>query len=216
MDLRSDPRSDRRMVEALAPFGLDVTPPPPPVGRTSARDKQLAFIAKSEAKYEALFAAMVADLAPIDGVSHSTATITGFDGNDIALYISRPLGKTGLLPGVLHLHGGAMAFLSATGPSFARMRDTIAQSGAVVIGVEFRNSGGALGPHPYPAALKDCTAALHWLHHSRDALGISTITLVGESGGGNLALATTLKAKHDGCIQIVGGVCAIAPYISGM
>jgi acetyl esterase/lipase len=51
----------------------------------------------------------VADLPPIDGVGHSTEIITGFDGNDIPLYISRPLDTTGPLPGVLHIHGGAIA-----------------------------------------------------------------------------------------------------------
>lgn len=216
MDLASDPRSDPRMVAAFAPFGLDKGAPPPPVGCTSPREEQLAYIAAFEADAEALFRAFIADLPAIDGVSHSTQTITGFDGNDIALYISRPVEETGALPGVLHIHGGGMVALSATGAGYVRLRDAIAQIGVVVIGVEFRNGGGALGAYPYPAGLNDCAAALHWVHDNRDALGISTLTLAGESGGGNLSLATTLKAKRDGCIQMIDGVCALVPYISGI
>src|SRR5690242_13057170 len=170
MDLGSDPRSDPRMIAALAPHGLEKATPPPPVGRASPREEQLAYLAATEAESEALFRALVAGLPAIEGVGHSTETITGFDGNDITLYVSRPIDRTGALPGVLHIHGGAMVSLSTAGPVFVRLRDTIAQTGVVVIGVEFRNGGGALGPYPYPAGLNDCTAALHWVYANRDAL----------------------------------------------
>jgi len=216
MDMRSDPRADPRMIAALAPFGLDTTPPPPPAGCALSRDDQLAYVAAMEDGFGAVFDALIADLAPVEGISHSTETITGFDGNDIALYISRPAGRTGVLPGVLHIHGGGMVFLSAASPSFTMLRDAIARTGCAVIGVEFRNGGGALGAHPYPAGLNDCTAALQWIHDNRDALGVSTVTLVGESGGANLCLATTLKAKREGRSQMIDGVCALVPYISGM
>ena len=36
----------------------------------------------------------------------------------------------------------------------------------------------------------------------------------GESGGGNLTLATTLKAKRDGRLDQIDGVYAQCPYIS--
>ena len=36
----------------------------------------------------------------------------------------------------------------------------------------------------------------------------------GESGGGNLTLATTLKAKRDGALDQIDGVYAKCPYIS--
>ena len=216
MDLRSDPRSDPRMVAALAPFGLDVTPPPPPAECASSRDAQLAYVAAMEDGFGSIFEALVADLPPIAGINHSTQTITGVDGNDISLYISRPAHRSGPLPGVLHIHGGGMVFLSAASPAYTKLRDTIAATGLAVIGVEFRNGGGELGAHPYPAGLNDCTAALHWVDHNRRDLGISTLTLVGESGGANLSLATTLKAKHDGHIEMIDGVCAFVPYISGL
>jgi acetyl esterase len=216
MDLRTDPRSDPRMVNALAQFGLDVALPPPPVDRNSPREEQLALVDEVETNFEAVFAALLTDVRPVDGISRSTETIAGPDGNSIALYISRPADEAGPLPGILHIHGGGMVFLKAADANYVMLRDKIAGTGFVVIGVEFRNGGGSLGPHPYPAGLNDCTAALRWAHDNRDALGISTLTVAGESGGGNLTLATALKAKRDGHIQMIDSVCAFVPYISGM
>jgi acetyl esterase/lipase len=45
-------------------------------------------------------------------------------------------------------------------------------------------------------------------------LGISTVIVSGESGGGNLTLATALKAKQDGRLHQIDGVYAQCPYIS--
>jgi acetyl esterase/lipase len=45
-------------------------------------------------------------------------------------------------------------------------------------------------------------------------LGIGTIVVSGESGGGNLTLATTLRAKRDGLLEHIDGVYAMCPYIS--
>ena len=39
--------------------------------------------------------------------------------------------------------------------------------------------------------------------------------IAGESGGGNLALATTLKARREGWIDKIDGVFAMCPYIYG-
>ncbi|MCO1654038.1 alpha/beta hydrolase fold domain-containing protein [Pseudonocardia humida] len=216
LELRTDPRSDPRMVAALAPFGLDGAGEPPPVDRTSPREAQLAFLAEAEAGFEAVFAALMQDLPPVEGVERSTETVTGPDGDPITLFISRPAGADGPLPGVLHIHGGGMVILSAAGPAYARVRDEIAATGAVVVGAEYRNGAGALGAHPFPAGLDDCTAALRWVHEHRARLGISTLTLAGESGGANLALATTLRAKRDGHVHTIDGVYAMVPYISGL
>ena len=69
---------------------------------------------------------------------------------------------SGTLLGVLHIHGGGMVILSAAGPLYTRWREALAASGMVVVGVEFRNAAGALGSHPFPAGLNDCSSALAW------------------------------------------------------
>ncbi len=85
----------------------------------------------------------------------------------------------------------------------------------MVVGVEFRNSGGALGPQPFPAGLDDCASALDWMHGQREGLGLTSIVVTGESGGGNLSLATALKAKREGRLDRIDGVYAQVPFIYG-
>jgi acetyl esterase/lipase len=176
----------------------------------------LEFSAAAEAGFEAVFEAMMSDLAPIEGVISTTRTIKGVDGNDIGLYIVRPSNVSGPLPCVLQIHGGGMVILRGSGPAYARFREELAATGIVVVGVEFRNGAGALGSHPFPAGLDDCGTALAWVYAHREELGITTITVAGESGGGNLTLATTLKAKRDGTLHMIDGVYALVPYISGV
>jgi acetyl esterase len=216
LELRTDPRSDPRMVAALVPFGLDGAGAPPPVDRNSPREAQLAFLAEAEAGFEAVFAALMQGLPPVEGIERTTETVTGPGGTTITLFVSRPAGATGPLPGVLHVHGGGMVILSAAGPAYERVRDEIAATGAVVVGVEYRNVAGVLGAHPFPAGLDDCTAALQWVHERREQLGMSTLTVAGESGGANLALATALREKQQGRQGTVDGVYAMVPYVSGL
>ena len=45
---------------------------------------------------------------------------------------------------------------------------------------------------------------------------MSTVIMSGESGGGNLSIATALKANREGWIGGIGGVYAECPYISGV
>jgi acetyl esterase/lipase len=154
------------------------------------------------------------DLPVVEGVTTTTAAITGADGNDIILYVSRPGGADGPLPAVVHLHGGGMATNSATDTAYVRIREYLAATGIVVIGVEFRNSGGRLGPHPYPAGLNDCAAATRWVAANRGELGITNLVVCGESGGGNLTLTVAHKAKREGWLHEIAGFYAQCPYIS--
>jgi acetyl esterase len=215
LELRTDPRSDPRMVAALAAFGMDTAAAPPPMDSSAPRETLLEFCAAAETGFEALFDGLMTGLPEVSGLTRSTETIQGVDGNEIQLYIARPADASGPLPCVLHIHGGGMAILRGVGAAFVRFREELAATGVVVIGVEYRNGAGVLGNHPFPAGLNDCTSALNWVHSHRDQLGVTTITVAGESGGANLALATTLKAKQDRHLHMIDGVYAMVPYISG-
>ena len=46
-------------------------------------------------------------------------------------------------------------------------------------------------------------------------MGIRSITISGESGGGNFSFATTLHKLKEGRIHEIDGVYAFCPYISG-
>ena len=214
MSLRTDPRADPRLVEAVVPIGLADHTPPTPVSADAPIEDLVAFVDEVEAGFLALFESLAGGGARRDDVERRVEVIRGVDGNDITLFVHRPAGASGLLPGVLHLHGGGMVELEAAALAYDVLRDELAGEGLVVVGVEFRNGAGKHGPFPFPAGLHDCASALAWMDANRSSLGVSTITVAGESGGGNLSLATTLKAARDGS-QAVDGVYAMCPYISG-
>lgn len=214
MVLAQDPRADPRMLAAMAPFALDQAPAAAGVDGSSSIEQVLDFCAGAEPGFEGLFGALAMELAPLGGITKSVEVIKGIDGNDITLFIHRPTGVDGPLPAILHLHGGGMVILEAAGAGYDRWRDELAATGLVVIGVEFRNGAGKLGPHPFPAGLNDCMSALQWATNAKATLGISHVVVSGESGGGNLTLATTLRAKREGRIGQIAGVYAQCPYIS--
>jgi acetyl esterase/lipase len=215
MELRTDPRADPRMIAAIQPFGLDSLAAELPVTRQSPLEEMLAVALATEQAFDGVFGALLADAPLATGVETRTLSISGVDGNDIELYVHRPIGMAAPLPGLLHLHGGGMAILTAVDRASALWRDHLAAQGCVVVGVEFRNSGGSLGPHPFPAGLDDCASALDWMHGQREGLGLTSIVVTGESGGGNLSLATALKAKREGRLDHVDGVYAQVPFIYG-
>jgi acetyl esterase/lipase len=213
--LRTDPRADPRMVEALAVFGLDEFAAAPEVTSRSSREDQLGLLAASETGFTQVYDALFAGLPPVEGVSSEIITIPGPDGNDIRLFVHRPDDVTGPLPCVYEIHGGGMTIMPVDGASYMRLRDELAATGLVVVGVDFRNGAGVGGVHPYPAGLEDCKAGLRWAAAHLDDLGASHIVLTGDSGGANLALAVAIAANGEGWVDEIAGVYAQCPFIHG-
>jgi hormone-sensitive lipase len=92
---------------------------------------------------------------------------------------------------IIHIHGGGfMSMSSASHQAYTRIWST--EVGVPVISIDYR-----LAPqHPYPAALDDVWQVWNWLVNQGEAqLGIklSQYVIVGDSAGGNLALALTYK-----------------------
>lgn len=212
--LGTDPRVDPRVAAAWAPFGLDGAGEPPPVTPESPIETLREFCTAAEAGFAGLFLTLGEGLPSIEGVESETVTVPGRDGNEIQLFVHRPAGGTGARGAVFHIHGGGMVLLAAADPNYVRWREELAATGLVVIGVEYRNGGGKLGPYPYPAGLDDCIAGLRWVLDRRDELGLSHVVVSGESGGANLTLAVSLRAMADGWIDEIAGVYAQCPYIS--
>jgi acetyl esterase len=202
------------MVKVLAQFGMDGYPPASPVAVDSPLEERHARAAEEEQALTALFDFIGQGVPAVTGVTTTTTTITGDDGNDITLFVSRPTDAAEPLPAVVHLHGGGMAIASAADSGYMRMREYLAATGLVVVGVEFRNSSGKLGPYPYPAGLNDCAAAIRWVAANRDELGVTHLIVSGESGGGNLTLTVAHRAKREGWLGEIAGFYAQCPYIS--
>lgn len=159
-------------------------------------------------------------LAPSAGLRITEEHITSSpDGNTIQLRVIRP-DSDEVLPCVYYIHGGGMASMSSNYGLYRTWGRLIAHQGVVVVMVEFRNceiAGGVPEVAPYPAGLNDCVSGLHWTvaHAAQHGIDPGRVVVAGESGGGNLTLATGMKLLRDGHISAIVGLYALCPYIAG-
>ena len=216
LTVNEDKRINKNLLKAMIKAGLDGVPPSPTVNYISTRQEIQDYNNNLEPKYQGVFEDIFSVVKLPEGLVNQTETIKGEDNNEIKLYITRPEIISGDLPGILHIHGGGMAIMTANDPNYIYWRHKLASTGLVVVGVEFRNTAGILGEHPFPAGLNDCISSLKWVYENKKKLGISKIIVSGESGGGNLSIATGLKAKEDGIIDYIDGIYAQCPYISNL
>ena len=167
-----------------------------------------------------IFQDLCDEAAPSEGLEVTSAQfVSQPDGNAVNLQIIRP--ETDLpLACVYYIHGGGMATMSCFDGMYRGWGKHIAANGVAVVMVDFRNcivASSAPEVEPFPAGLNDCVSGLHWIVDHADDLGIdpSRIVVAGESGGGNLTLATGLKLKRDGDLGLIKGLYALCPYIAG-
>lgn len=221
MALDDDPRIDPRIKAVLGLFGS-----PGGTGDADSREALLAEASTEEAiAQRATVTALLdsadnEDIAPSKGLSITEHSIVSQpDGNTINLRFIRPVDGAGL-PTVYYIHGGGMQALSCYDGNYRAWGRIIAARGVAVAMVDFRN---ALTPSsveevaPFPAGLNDCASGLRWLvEHALD-LGVDRdrIVIAGESGGGNLTIATALRLKQDGDLGLIRGLYALCPYIAG-
>ena len=216
LTINEDKRINQNLLQAMIKAGLDGIPPTPTVDYKSTRQEIQDYTNNLEPAYQGVFKDIFSAVVLPEGLVNQTETIKGKDDNEIRLYITRAEEKSVDLPGILHIHGGGMAIMTADDPNYVYWRHKLASTGLIVIGVEFRNTAGILGEHQFPAGLNDCVAGLKWVYENKKKLDISKIIVSGESGGGNLSIATGLKAKEDGIINYIDGVYAQCPYISNL
>jgi acetyl esterase/lipase len=159
-------------------------------------------------------------VAPSAGLRmHTERFVSAPDGNTILIEMIRPEGDA-VLPCIYYIHGGGMQSLSCYTGMYRAWGRIIAAQGVAVAMVDFRNAlrpSSAPEVAPFPAGLNDCVSGLRWLHANAGALGIdpARIVVAGESGGGNLTLATGMKLLRDGDIALVKGLYALCPFIAG-
>lgn len=111
--------------------------------------------------------------------------------------IAQPRKKT---PGILWIHGGGYITGMTEMIYMSRAISLVKKFGAVVITPEYRLARQA----PYPAALRDCYAALEYLHNHADELGANRDLLMvgGESAGGGLTAALCMAVRDFSDIKI--------------
>jgi acetyl esterase/lipase len=219
-DVNADTRLDPRVKLLLA--GM----PPSTMSDVASREELLAARATPEAQARAAQFEQMLDmcdseeLAPSKGLRIWTETIRSEpDGNEINLQVIRP-DHDDVVPGVYYIHGGGMASMSCFNGMYRAWGRMIAGQGVAVVMVDFRNCEVASSvPEvaPFPAGLHDCVSGVRWTAANASRLGIDPARLIvaGESGGGNLTLATGMKLLRDGHIGLVSGLYALCPYIAG-
>ena len=218
--LNDDPRIDPRIKAAMGAL------PSRTRSDVADRDEIMAEIATPEAQeIRALIDGFLDSLdneaiAPRSGLTISEHTfVSAPDGNEIPLQFIRPDGDDPK-PCVYYLHGGGMASMSAFNGMYSTWGRIIAHQGVAVAMPDFRNcavpsrSGDVA---PYPAGLNDCVSGVTWLIDHAADLGIdpASVIIAGESGGGNLTLATGMALLRAGDIGLVKGLYALCPYIAG-
>ena len=112
---------------------------------------------------------------------------------------------------VVYVHGGGYC-IGSIGLMDNVAREIAFQSGANVVSVGYR-----LAPeHPYPEGLDDVERVTRWAHARASELGAtpSTVAVAGESAGGNLAAAVSLRLKAAGDLTLAGQVL-LYPGVSG-
>ncbi|MEV0258286.1 alpha/beta hydrolase [Streptomyces sp. NPDC050732] len=108
---------------------------------------------------------------------------------------AHPYPRPGPRPTVVFFHGGGYT-LCGLDSHDATVRGLVARSGAAFVSVGYR-----LAPeHRFPAAVDDAYAALCWAAGESAALGgdPSALVTAGDSSGGGLATAVTLRVRDAG------------------
>ncbi len=220
-DIENDHRLDPRVKWALR--NVPVTS----LGDIDSRETLLEISNSPKAnalrdKMEALYDTLDTEaVASSDGLSISVHEfVSAPDANTVKIRFVRPAGDQAV-PCVYYIHGGGMQNGTAFGAMYRVWARVLAATGVAVAMVDFRNCvtpSSAPEIEPFPAGLNDCVSGLKWVVSQADELGVDTarIVVAGESGGGNLTLATGMQLLRDGDIGLISGLYALCPYIAGV
>jgi acetyl esterase len=114
---------------------------------------------------------------------------------DLPVWIYRPVrGGAGPLPALIYFHGSGWV-VANIGVCDSFSRALANRTGCVVVAVNYQKAP----EHKFPIPLDDCYAATRWVFDNASALGVDSgrIGVIGDSAGGNLAAAVTLRARDE-------------------
>jgi acetyl esterase len=112
---------------------------------------------------------------------------------------------------VVYFHGGGFV-IGSIGLMDNVARELTHHSGAVVVSVGYR-----LAPEdPFPAGLDDCEAVTRWALANAARFGVppQRVVVAGESAGGNMAAAVSLRLRDAGDRSLAGQVL-MYPGVAG-
>ena len=114
-------------------------------------------------------------------------------------------------PVIVYFHGGGWVIADLDTYEAGAM-GLAERTGAIVVSVAYRQAP----EHPFPAAHDDAFAAYKWVTENAASMGGDPmrIATAGESAGGNLAVATALRAKMEG-VRMPVHVLSVYPVADG-
>ena len=146
---------------------------------------------------------------PAVSVAHRKIPVGPAEGLIVRTYT--PMGATGPLPVIVYYHGGGwvIADLDTYEGGAAALA---AKANAVVVSVGYRQAP----EHVYPAAHDDAFAAYRWVTQNASAMNgdPTRIAIAGESAGGNMAVATAIRARDEG-VEMPVAIVSVYPIADG-
>lgn len=134
-----------------------------------------------------------------EGVTYRSDTIAGVEG----IWVLPVEANSSSV--ILYTHGGGFAVGSAA--SHRKLAGHLAKAlGVTAFVIDFRRAP----EHPFPAQIEDSTAVYQALLDQ--GFAPEDIVTAGDSAGGNLAISTVLKLRHDGT-ELPGAVIAFSPWL---
>jgi len=125
---------------------------------------------------------------------------------EVRIYYPTKESLSGDQPLVLYIHGGG--FVTGSVEMYHIMVSKLAKvTGRITVSVDYR-----LAPeHPFPAAVDDCYAVYRWLLEFGETIGAdrSSISVIGDSAGGNLATVITLLCRDN---EVPQPLCQVLLY----
>ena len=193
-----DPRLYRsmRMLPLLLPF--------------MPKAKKNATVAQRVEMPRKMFAQYKGDYVVTEGVDTRNITVASTDGWPVPVRVYRRSGSGQDLPMLVYYHGGGF-FGGGVDIVEQMCKVLVSQLDCVVLNVDYR-----LCPEAhYPQPLDDCWAATRWAFEHAAELGAAKkpLAVSGDSAGGNLAAAVTLRDRQEGT-GMVGMQALIYPAVN--
>ena len=122
-----------------------------------------------------------------------------------------PMGMSGPMPVIVYFHGGGWV-IADLDTYEAGAIGLATRTGAVVVSVAYRQAP----EDPYPAAHDDAFAAYQWVTQNAAMMNgdPNRVALAGESAGGNLAVATAIRAREQGT-TMPSAIVSVYPVADG-
>ncbi|MBB4036358.1 acetyl esterase/lipase [Dysgonomonas hofstadii] len=172
----------------------------------NAGDTPVESLPPSEAR-KVLEGAQSSVKVDVSGIEEVRKTIKS-GGQAVEIIVVRPKGKKEKLPVFMFLHGGG--WVLGDYPTHKRLvRDLVVESGFASVFVEYTRSPEA----KFPRALDEIYAATKWVAEHGDEINVDgkNLAIVGNSVGGNMTIATSIRAKKNKGPKIKGQIL-LWPY----